>query len=284
MTSPTVLVTGATGHVGRALLPLLAARGGPLLAGSTRGEAVDGVPGRAIDFHRVDQLTEALAGVDQAFIVIPLQPAMVEMAANVAQAARAAGVRHLVRVSGAGADPDSPFAIGRVQGQADRHLLASGIPTTLLRPKNFMQNFSGFLAGMVRAGTFHTSQGQGRIPFIDVRDIAAVAAEVLANPAAHAWQAYELTGPEALTNQQALDILGQAIGRTIRRVDIPEAAAVQAMRDAGMPAFVVEVMSSLNQVIAAGYVEGVTDTVTAITGRPARRFEDFAREHAAVWR
>lgn len=120
------------------------------------------------------------------------------------------------------------------------------------------------LAGMVRAGTFHTPQGKGRIPFIDVRDIAAVAAE-------------------ALANQQALDILGRAIGRIIRRIDIAE-AAVQAMRDTGMPAFVVEAMSSLNQLIAAGHVDGATDTVGAITGRPARRFEDFSREHAAVWR
>jgi hypothetical protein len=177
MTRPTLLITGATDNVGVALLPLLESHDAQLLAGSTRGEPVAGVPGRVIDFRSPEPLTRAFAGVDLAFVVIPLHPAMVEMAAHVAQAARAAGVKHLVRVSGAGADPDSPFAIGRVQGQMDQHLLASGSPTTLLGPKNFMQSFSSFLAGMIKGGSFYTSQGEGRIPFTDVRDVAAVAAE-----------------------------------------------------------------------------------------------------------
>jgi uncharacterized protein YbjT (DUF2867 family) len=136
---------------------------------------------------------------------------------------------------------------------------------------------------MVKGGTFYTSQGEGRIPFIDVRDIAAVAAEVLRNPAAHAGQAHVLTGPQALTNQEALDILGGVLGRAIQRVDIPEAAAVKSMREMGMPELVVEVMSSLNQVIAAGYVAEVTDTVQRITGKPPRTFAAFAREHVGVW-
>lgn len=284
MTRTTFLITGATGNVGRALLPLLRAHDATLIAGSTRGEAIDGVPGRAIDFNDVPSLTRAFAGVDVAFIVIPLNPNMVPMAGNVAQAARAAGVKHLVRVSGAGADPASPYTIGRVQGEADQHLIASGTPITLLRPKNFMQNFSSFLAGMVKGGTFYSSQGQGRIPFIDVRDIAAVAAKVLENPAAHAGQAHVLTGPEALTNREALDLIGQAVGRMIQLVDIPEEAAVKSMREMGMPDLVVDVMSSLNQLIAAGYVAETTDTVQRLTGRPARRFADFVQEHVKAWR
>lgn len=283
MTSPALLISGATGNVGRALLPLLQSLDATLIAGSTRGDAVDGVPGRAVDFNDVASLTRAFTGVDTAFIVIPLNPHMVAMAANVAQAARAAGVKHLVRVSGAGADPASPYTIGRLQGEVDRYLTGSGIPTTLLRPKSFMQNFSNFLAGMVKGGAFYSSQGQGRVPFIDVRDIAAVAATVLANPAAHAGQAYVLTGPESLTNREALDLIGQATGRTIALVDIPEAAAVQSMRAMGMPDLVVDAMSSLNQLIAAGYVAETTDTVQQLTGRPARRFGDFARDHVQAW-
>lgn len=284
MSQPTLLITGATGNIGRALLPLLKDAGATLWAGSTSGQPVDGVPGRAVDFNDVAALTRAFAGVDTAFIVIPLNPRMVAMAAHVAQAARAAGVKHLVRVSGAGADPASPFTIGRVQGEVDQHLTTSGIPVTLLRPKNFMQNFSNFGADMIKNGTFYSSQGSGRIPFIDVRDIAAVAAQVLQQPAAHAGQAYVLTGPEALTNREALDAIGQAIGRPIALVDIPEAAAVQAMRDIGLPDLVVDVMSSLNQLIAAGHVAETTDTVQRLTGQPPRRFADYARDHALSWR
>lgn len=284
MSRPTLLVTGATGNVGRALLPLLRDHDATLIAGSTGGAAVDGVPGRAVDFNDAASLARAFAGVALAFLVIPLHPHMVQMAANAAQAAQAAGVKHLVRVSGAGADPASAFAIARVQGEVDQHLVGSGIATTLLRPKNFMQNFSSFLAGMIKSGTFYSSQGRGRVPFIDVRDIAAVAAAVLREPAAHAGQAYVLTGAEALTNREALDIIGSTVGRTIASVDIPEEAAVKSMREMGMPDLVVDVMSSLNQLIAAGYVAEVTDTVRQLTGRPPRRFADFAREHADAWR
>lgn len=284
MSRPTLLITGATGNIGRALLPLLKDAGATLWAGSTGGQPVDGVPGRAVDFNDVAALARAFAGVDTAFIVIPLNPRMVAMAANVAQAARAAGVKHLVRVSGAGADPASPFTIGRVQGEVDQHLTGSGIPVTLLRPKNFMQNFSNFGAGMIKNGTFYSSQGSGRIPFIDVRDIAAVATQVLQQPAAHAGQAYVLTGPEALTNREALDAIGQAIGRPIALVDIPEAAAVQAMRDMGLPDLVVDVMSSLNQLIAAGHVAETTDTVQRLTGNEPRCFASYVLDHLQVWR
>lgn len=284
MADSNILITGATGNVGSALLPGLQADASRLIAGSTSGHDIGGVPGRKIDFNSPDQLVAAFAGIDIAFIVIPLHPQMVQMGANVAKAAKSAGIKHLVRVSGAGADPASPYAVGRVQGETDQYLMNSGIPTTLLRPKNFMQNFSNFLTDMIKSGTFYSSQGQGPIPFIDVRDIAAVAAEVLKHPEQHAGQAYVLTGPETLTNRQALDLIGEAIDQTIALVDIPEEAAVKSMRDMGMPEFVVDVMSSLNQVIAAGYVAELTDWVERITGRKPRNFADYAREYASAWR
>lgn len=284
MTPSTLLITGATGNVGGALLPLLAQQPAKLLAGSTQGQAVAGVAGRAVDFMRPETLTQAFSGVDVAFIVIPLHPAMVEMARHVAQAARAAGLKHLVRVSGAGADPHSPVPIARVQGQVDQALQDSGVPCTFLRPKNFMQNFSSFQAGMIRSGSFYSSLGEGRVPFVDVHDIAAVAAEVLKDPAAHTGQAYVLTGPQALCMREALALMAEAIGRPITLVPIAESAAVDAMRQLGMPEFAIEVMSSLNQAIAAGHVAEVTDTVQRLTGRPPRDFASFVQSHASAWR
>lgn len=283
MKSPTLLITGATGNVGRALLPLLDSKKSNLIAGSTRGEVTNGIPGRAIDFSDINQLKHAFQGVDIAFIVIPLNPLMVKMAANVAQAARASQVKHIVRISGAGADPNSSFAIARVQGQIDQHLIDSGITTTFLRPKNFMQNFSNFSASMIKGGAFYSSQGQGRIPFIDVRDIASVAATVLKEPGLHAGKSYVLTGPEALTNREALDLIEQALSRRISLIDIPEEAAVQSMRDMGMPDLVIDVMSSLNQLIAADYVAETTESVQKITGTAPRQFSDYAREYVGAW-
>lgn len=280
-----ILVTGATGKVGSALLPLLARNSAlEVIAAHRRGTPIAGLEGRAVDFTDPLSLGRAFQGIARAFIVVPLHPQMVEMAGHVAKAARDAGVQHLVRISGAGAEPTSPYAVARLQGQADAALQASGVPCTFLRPKNFMQNFSTFMADMVRGGVVYSSQGEGRVPFIDVRDIAEVAANVLAEPAGHEGQAYTLTGPEALTNAEALDFISQATGRTIRLQPISEAQAVASMRSSGMPEAAIEAMSSLNQLIAAGYVAEVTQEVQRLTGHPARRFADFAREHAGVWR
>ncbi|GHA66477.1 hypothetical protein GCM10009007_03710 [Formosimonas limnophila] len=121
------------------------------------------------------------------------------------------------------------------------------------------------------------------MPFIDVRDIAEVAAHVLKNPAAHAGQAYTLTGAKALSNQEAIALISQAIKKPIELIHIPETAAAESMSDMGMPEYVVGLMSSLNQIIAAGYVAEVTDTVAQILGKPARSFESFVQEHQACW-
>lgn len=205
------------------------------------------------------------------------------MTANAVRAAQTAGVQHIVRISGAGADPESEIAIARLQGRCDRIVIDSGIAYTLLRPKNFMQNFTTFLRDMIRSGTVYSSQGEGRVPFIDARDIAAVAARILRGPQAHAGKAYTLTGPQALTNAEALAVIAEHIGRPIQLIPISEEQAVDGMRQAGMPEPLVQAMSSLNRVIAAGGVAEVTDDVPRLLGRPATAWADFVAEHRHVW-
>lgn len=279
-----VLATGATGNVGGALIPLLREAGFTVFAGSTNGQRVAGVEGRQVDFLNQKTLPAAFEDIDAALIVTPAHPQMVAMTTNAVAAAKAAGVKHLVRVSGAGADPASPVAIARVQGQCDEQVVESGISHTLLRPVNFMQNFATFMRDMIRTGTVYSSQGDGRVPFIDARDVALVAATVLKDPAAHAGRAYTLTGPEALTNAEAMRIIGAAIGKSIKLDSIAEDAAVMAMRQMGMPEEVVEMMSSLNRIIAAGYAAGLTDTVRAVTGGAPRTLAAFAQENVVAWR
>lgn len=282
---PTLLITGATGTIGRALVAQLAshAADAQVIAASPKGQVLSGMPARALDLLDAASTEAAMHGVDRLFLLTPAHPEMAAMTAQAVQAAQAAGVRHIVRVSGAGADPDSAVAIARWQGQCDQMVIDSGIAYTLLRPKNFMQNFTTFLRDMIRAGTVYSSQGEGRVPFIDARDIVAVAATVLRDPAAHAGQAYTLTGPEALTNAEALATIAQATGRPVTLTAISEAQAIDGMRQAGMPEAMVQAMSSLNRVIAAGWVAEVTDTVPRLLGRPAARWADFVAEHRSVW-
>lgn len=282
---PNILITGATGNIGRALVAQLAQMtSAHVVASSPKGQPVAGVPSRALNLLDATSAQAAMQGIDLLFLLTPAHPDMEAMTAHAVQAAQAAGVQHIVRVSGAGADSASDIAIARLQGRCDQLVIDSRLDYTLLRPKNFMQNFATFLRDMIRAGAVYSSQGDGRVPFIDARDIAAVAAKVLIEPAAHSGQAYTLTGPEALTNAEALAEIEQTIGRKVSLVAISEEQAIVGMRQVGMPEPMVQAMSSLNRVIAAGWVAEVTDDVPRLLGRPATRWADFVTEHRNVWR
>lgn len=286
MWAPRILVTGATGNIGRALVSKLMqtpSSSADVLAASPTGQSVAGAPGRALNLLDPGSAHSAMQGVERLFLIAPAYPEMEAMTAHAVRAAQDAGVQHIVRVSGAGADHASDIAIARLQGRCDRIVIDSGIAYTLLRPKNFMQNFTTFLRDMVRSGTVYSSQGDGRVPFIDARDIAAVAARVLREPQAHAGEAYTLTGPQALTNAEALAVIAEHIGRPVQLVAISEEQAVEGMRQAGMPEALVQAMSSLNRIIAAGWVAEVTDDLPRLLGRPTTAWADFVAEHRGLW-
>lgn len=283
--STRILVAGATGNIGQALTAELMRNpaGLEVIAASPKGRSVAGAAARSLDWLNPDSAAQALQGVDRLFLLTPPHPEMEAMTANAVAAAREAGVGHIVRVGGAGADADSDVAIARLQGRCDLLVTRSGIPYTLLQPKNFMQNFATFLRDMLRSGMVYSSQGEGRVPFVDTRDVAAAAAAVLRAPQEHAGQRYILTGPEALTNAEALALVGKEIGREIAFVPITEEQAVAAMRAGGMPESLVQAMSSLNRVIAAGWVAEVSPDLPRLLGRPATPLAVFAHDYRGEW-
>jgi len=280
-----ILVTGAAGNIGAEIVKRLQARkadfavmthasgGAPAGAGETQGDFLDPA-----------SLRRAFEGVDTLFLLFPLVPEMPRMAANAMAAAKAAGVRHIVRSSGAGADAASPVAIAKVHGEIDALIRNSGIPFTLLLPTSFMQNLVNFYGAAIRDGALYAPRGDGATAVIDVRDIADVAVEVLTHPAAHAGQSYTLTGPENLTDAQMVSAIAREIGRDVRYVDVPEAAAVDSLSRMGSPPQVIEWLMSLNHVIKQGWAAGVSPVVETITGRPPRNLADFVRENAAAWK
>lgn len=278
-----ILVTGATGTIGQELIRTLRSQGASVTAGIRTGAAAEGIPGRAVDFNDPVSLRAAFAGMDTVFLLFPLVPNKLALARNAVEAAREAGVKHLVRSSGAGADPQAAYAIGRLQGEIDALVMASGIPYTLVRPSSFMQNFITFYGGMIRGGSVYLPHGEGKTSFVDARDIAAVSAEVLANPSVHAGKIYTITGSAALGTQEALDVIGRAIGRDIRYVPVDETAAQQGMRENGLDPWTIDILTSLDRAVAAGHTAGMTDTVKVVTGKEPRTFEEFANDHAKAW-
>ncbi|KVW65801.1 NAD(P)-dependent oxidoreductase [Burkholderia ubonensis] len=282
--SSTILVTGATGTIGRELVTQLKAAGAHVIAGSASGKAVEGVETRHADFADPASLANAFRGVDTLFLLLPLQADMVTLAGNAVVAARAAGVRHIVRSSGAGADPDAPFAIGRVQGEIDRLVTGSGVAYTITRPNCFMQNFVTFYADMIRAGALYLPQGDGKVSFVDVRDIAAVNAAILLRPDQHAGRTYDVTGGEALSNADVTARIGAALGRKVDYVAVSDDAAIASMRDAGVDAWSIDTLMSLSRLIAAGHAAAVSADVRTLLGRAPIAFERFVEDYVGNWR
>jgi len=282
--SNTILITGASGTIGRELVQLLKASGASVVAGSSSGKTVDGVPTRHVDFADPASLTRAFDGIDTLFLLLPLQANMVELARNAIAAARACNVKHIVRTSGAGADPASAVAIARVQGEIDQLVADSGIPYTLTKPANFMQNFANYFGDMIRAGALYLPQGDAKVSFIDARDIAAANAVILQKPGKHAGKTYTLTGGVALSNAQAMAAIGAVLGRRIDYVAVPDEAGIASMRGMGMDDWMIDIMMSLHRVIAAGYAAGVSPDAAALLGRAPIAFERFAADYQGVWR
>jgi uncharacterized protein YbjT (DUF2867 family) len=272
-----ILVTGASGNIGAPLVEALRDMDADFEV--MRSKAVEGSAARVASFSDVASLEKAFAGIDTLFALLPLVPNKLELARNVAQAAKAAGVKHIVRSSGAGADPQAAFALPRLQGSIDQVFIDTGIATTFLRPAGFMQNYSGYMVGMVRAGTVYGATADAPQSLIDVRDIAAVAATVLTNPKGHSGKAYTLTGSEALTDSQRMQILSEVLGRTVSFVEVSQEAGTASMMQMGIPPSVVEWLSSLNALIAAGYAGAISPDVQDILGRPAIGFRQFAVDY-----
>jgi NAD(P)H dehydrogenase (quinone) len=285
MTRP-ILITGASGNIGRELVRLLQARGADFAVMTHRpGSAPPGVREVHGDFSRRETLDAAFAGVHTLFLLFPLQPGMQEMARNAVAAAQEAGVRHIVRSSGAGADSASPVSLARAHGEIDDVIAGSGIAATLLRPGMFMQNLIQFSAATIKgSGAIFAPHGDGAMGVVDVRDIAEAAAAVLLDPTPHAGAVYTLTGDAALTDAQMAATLSRAVGREIRYVDVPEHAAVDSMTQMGFPAQLVDWLMSLNHVVKQGWAAGLTDDVRKLTGHAPRTLQAFVEEHAAVWR
>lgn len=276
-----ILITGATGTIGRSLVTALRDQGTPF---ETLGSPTAAEPGpRAARYDDPAGLARAFEGITTLFVLLPLTPAKLAQARNVATAARTAGVRHIVRSSGAGADPQAGYALPRLQGEVDKIFEDTGLATTFLRPAGFMQNYLSFQADRVRAGTVHAATGDAPQSLVDTRDIAAVAARILAEPAPHAGKAYTLTGGEALTDSQRLQVLSDVTGRPVTFVPVPAQAAIASMKQMGLPEVMIGWLSSLDALVAAGHAAAISPDVQVLLGRAPISFRQFATEHRQHW-
>jgi uncharacterized protein YbjT (DUF2867 family) len=282
----TTLVTGATGNVGAHVVRQLRARGeavrafvrDPDKAAATLPRDVDLAVG---DFARPGSLRGALDGVDRLFLACGNVPGQVAYERDAVDVARAAGVR-IVKLSTTRATLDSPLLYPRGHAEIERHLRASGVPATVLRPGFFMTNLLASADAVRATGRLFAPAGAARIAMIHPRDVAAVAAVVLAEDG-HDGMTYELTGPAAITYADVAAALSTATARAVEFVDVPDDAARASMLEAGMPQELAGFIVMLFGALRGGLCAHTTDVVRALTGREPRGFAEFAREHAAAF-
>ena len=282
-----ILVVGATGTNGREVVNRLAEAGervrvlvrDPDKAADLRKEGVEICRG---DLDDPASLDAALAGVERAFFVAAVDPRYIGWFRNFLDAARRARTGLIVKLSGMCGDPESPGEIFRQHGETDRMLAASGLGYTILKPNSFHQNMLWSAGTIKDHGAFYAPMRDARQSLVDVRDIAAVAVEVLTR-GGHEGRTYEITGPESLSDHDVAATLSSVLGKAVRYVDVPPAAARESMLKVGTPEWNARAVTELLEIFATGIAARTTDTVKAITGKDPITFEQFARDHAAAF-
>jgi uncharacterized protein YbjT (DUF2867 family) len=283
-----ILVTGATGTIGRHLVPLLVGNGVAVRVLARDPGKVPPAPGQEVvrgDLDDPASLKPAVEGVSTLFLLTaPATPAPVHDEAML-DAAVAAGVGRVVRLSAiaTGERTDDGAVIGAWHQQADDAVRASGLAWTLLRPTTFASN-TLWWADAIRAGApVPNPTGDGTQGIVDPRDVAAVAAAVLNTAATtaddHAGRIYTLTGPELLSVPDQAAQLATALGRPVEVVDQSLDEARSGMLASGMPPEVVDPMIAGMGWVRAGRNAVVTGDVGALVGRPPGRFAGWAHDH-----
>lgn len=269
----TVLVTGATGNVGSAVLRELAKRGVP--ARALVRHAPSELPGEtdvAIgDFDDPASIRAALDGVDRVFLSSADSPRKIEQEAAVIDSA--GGVDMLVKASTAGARAGSPLPPFDWHGRIEERLRTSGVPHVVLASGFYMTNLLAAAAPVRSQRVLPAPAGAGRVAMIDPRDVGAVAAAVLCG-SGHEGRTYRLTGPEAIGWADIAKILG------VRYLDVPPGAAREQLATSGMPDWLVDHLDKAFALIRDGALEETTDTVRVLTGVEPGTFARFARDHA----
>ena len=286
-----IFVTGATGQIGRQLVQELSAVRAhfrALVRSAGKAEGIRAARGEAVigDIGDEAALRTALAGASKLFLLTPPDPAQPAIEARVVDAAVKAGVRHIVKLSAAGANAAKPTLLGRMHRESEKHIEASGVPFTFLRPNYFMSNYLQFADSIQRQGAISAPAGDGRHADVDIKDIAAVAARCLTEPDHHA-RIYELTGPEAQSLAEGARRISKITGREVQFVDVSPEDGLDAMMAAGMPEWFAEAMVEQYGYFLEG--EGTTNgsavtiAVEEVLDRPPRSFDQFVRENVRAF-
>src|SRR6267143_5355459 len=265
-----ILITGASGTVGKAVLNEVVRTGAKHKAMyrslDEAAKAPTGTQTVLADFGKKETLAAALRDVDSVYLVCSPIPELVQLESNMIEACVAARVTHIVLNSALGAG-DYVKSFPSWHRKVEDKLKSTRISFTILRPNSFHQNVVTYFAPSIRAqGVFYGSMGNARTSYLDVRDIATVAAKALRG-GEHEGKTYELNGPEALTCANVAEKISKHAGIAARYVDIPVEALRKAMLDQRMPEWQVTALLELQEYYTSGKGGTLDGVLEGLLGR-----------------
>lgn len=284
-----ICVTGAGGTVGREVLKQLKGSREPVRAAYHSKAKVDaakakGVDAVIIDYADPQSLRDAFKGCFELFLLGPSVPNQTELEINAVNAAKAAGVKHIVKLSVMDCDKED-YEFGKIHHAVEKAIEASGLEWTFIRPNSFMQNAVTYMGDTIRADSaFYTAAEDAKISQVDVRDIAEIAVKALTE-SGHDGKVYTLNGSEALTYDEIAAVLSNELKRPIKHVSLPPADLKGAMVSQGVPEILADRLLDLERYYREGRASGSQSDIRAVTGHDPRRFADYVHETAStgVW-
>lgn len=288
--SAKILITGATGNVGKELIKYLSSKGIPFRAmvrsiDQAKDFTTQNFPGIEFilgDFNNPKSLENALKGMEKAFLLTNSSELAEQQQAAFVNAAMRAGIKHIVKLSQWAADVNSPVRFLRYHAVIENLIKESGMAYTFLRPNLFMQGLLGFRDTIINQNQLFGAIGDAAISMIDTRDIAAAAGEALSSQG-HEGKIYDLTGPESLSHYQMAEKLSAILGRQIEFIDITPQALKQTLLHVGFPEWQAEGLVEDYAHYKLGEAAELKSGVKDATGNEARSFDKFVIEYASLF-
>lgn len=287
-TEPTLLVTGASGNLGRRIVELLLQQGGATVIAGSRdpGKLTDlvakGATARTVDFDQPDTLAAAFAGVDRLVLIstdavmVPGQRLAQHQAA--VRAAEQAGVKHVVYTSTVDAEENSALLVAPDHLGTERALQQSTLGSTVLRNNYYADNLLPGLAHALQEGKWYSAAGEGSISYVTREDCAAVAAAAVASDFS-GRRTLEVTGPAALPTAEVARLVTSVTGRPLEVVAVPVAGLIAGIVSSGLPEPVARLIASFDEAASLGVLAPLTSTVEILTGHEPQTLEAFLTAH-----
>lgn len=288
----TIFVTGASGHLGRAIVDHLLAKGvaaSRIVAGTRNPDkladlAAKGVAVRQADFDDPAGLEKAFAGAGTVLVIstdaLDGAGTRLRQHKTAIAAAAKAGAKRLAYTSLPVPDT-SKVSFAPDHFQSEQAIKATGLPYTIFRDNWYAENLFMSLPQALASGQWYTSSGSGRTAYVSRDDIAAAIAGALANPPTES-ATYTLAGPEALTNAEIAALASKILGKTIQVVDLTDEQLAGGMKAAGVPEAYIPTFVSFDAATRAGDLALVTDDVEKLSGRKSQKLAAFLEANKAA--